>query len=234
MDQALAALGRKIGPFVLDGELYYPDYQGSEHRTGAQAATVNIEAGFGDFPTFPRYAIFKALFYKGLDLCGDSEKERLAAGALIAKYLISMLPENFEFLSPAVTTAEKSKLAFNQQMEGREGEVWVKQSCRYTGGKNHKSEDIVRTKYLEEFIAFVTGLTATDKDRPFGAIRISTDDGIPRGHVGTGFTREDMDEVARRFAEANATGRTLRIKVICQGFTEGGQVWHARYDGIVE
>jgi len=38
LDGCLTALMEKIGPFVVDGEVLYYSYDGTEHRTGAQAA----------------------------------------------------------------------------------------------------------------------------------------------------------------------------------------------------
>ncbi|MBI3360146.1 MAG: hypothetical protein HY023_03445 [Chloroflexi bacterium] len=79
MDRALAAAAAKFGTFILDGELYYPDFRGGEHRTGAQAATVNLRYDRGGVQPQARYAIFKALFAGGRDLTAGRRRANCAS-----------------------------------------------------------------------------------------------------------------------------------------------------------
>lgn len=229
IEQALIATATKIGSFVLDGELYYKSCTGSEHRTGAQAATVNIESGFPTIQPPAIYAIFKSLFFKGNDLTILAESERIAAGVEVGEMLTNLSP-TFEIVPTFRTPAEKLLLAKQQESENREGEVWVLHNCRYVGGKDVRGFPMVRTKYCLELDLFIVGLTATKvAGRPFSAIKVAQEiDGklVPIGTVGTGFSAEEMQEIARLY-EANP--KNVKIKVRSQGLTESGKLWHARF-----
>ena len=45
----------EVGPFILDGELVYYSWGNKEHRTGAQAAQVNIDAGCPELQPMCKY-----------------------------------------------------------------------------------------------------------------------------------------------------------------------------------
>jgi bifunctional non-homologous end joining protein LigD len=65
--------------------------------------------------------------------------------------------------------------------------------------------------------------------RLFSAIEVAQEiDGklVPRGSIGTGFSLEEMEEIAQRVA-ANPHG--VKIKARSQGLTESGLLWHARF-----
>ena len=229
IETALIETATKIGSFVLDGELYYKSCTGSEHRTGAQAATFNIESGFPTVQPSAIYAIFKCLFFKGNDLTQLAESARIAAGVEVGEMLASLSPA-FEIIPTFRSHAEKLLLANQQKSENREGEVWVLHNCRYVGGKDVKKFAMVRTKYCQELDLFIIGLTATKvAGRPFSAIEVAQEiQGklVPIGTVGTGFSGEEMQEIARRY-EANP--KNVKIKVRSQGLTESGKLWHARF-----
>ena len=229
IDRTLIETVAKIGTFVLDGELYYKSYSGSEHRTGAQAATVNMESGFPTTQPTAVYAIFKCLFSHGKDLTPLAESERIAAGVVVGEMLASLSSE-FEIVPTSRTAAEKLLLAQKQESENREGEVWVLHNCHYVGGKDVKKFPMVRTKYFQEYDLFIVGLTATKvAGRPFSAIEVAQEiEGklVRIGTVGTGFSGEEMQEIARRY-EANP--KSVKIKVRSQGLTESGKLWHARF-----
>lgn len=232
INQALLEAATQLGSFVLDGELYYRSVTLSEHRTGSQAATVNIAAGAANIPPTPVYAIFKSLWFSGKDLTTVTEAERIAAGEEIGKYLQT---DFFEVVPTARTSQEKAALASKQQLEAREGEIWVLKNCTYIGGKDTRTLAIVRTKYCWELDLVITGLTSkNDPSRPFSAIIVAQEkEGklVPMGLVGTGFTQQDMLEIARRHA-ANPGG--VKITVRSQGLTESGKLWHGRYVGFCE
>jgi hypothetical protein len=220
---------QRIGPYILDGELWYPDFEGGEHRTGSQAGTFNIDNGHPFAPVVARYAIFKALYADKEDLTRHSEVDRINWGVVIGDYLKAMNDQVFEVLPTAKTTYQKRGLAALQVKEGREGEVWVSRDCIYKGGKDTKHYPIVRTKYILEIDALVTGLTPTTAEhRLFGAIEVSDINGHPLGAVGTGFSFEDQLEIQHLFGK----GR-LVIKVGTQGFTETHQLQHGRFLEIV-
>jgi len=229
IEKALIETAAKIGTFVLDGELYYKSHSGSEHRTGAQAATVNIDSGFPTVQPYAIYAIFKCLFFKGNDLTILAESERIAAGVEVGEMLANLSNE-FEIVPTSRTQSEKSLLAKQQESENREGEVWVLHNSRYIGGKDIKKFPMVRTKYCLEFDLFIVGLTATKvAGRPFSAIKVAQEiDGklVPMGTVGTGFSGEEMQEITRRY---EVDPKSVKIKVRSQGLTESGKLWHARF-----
>lgn len=229
IDRTLIDTAAKIGTFVLDGELYYKSCTGSEHRTGAQAATVNIESGFPTIQPSAIYAIFKSLFFKGNDLTTVAESERIVGGVEVGEMLANLSPA-FEVVPTFRTTAEKLVLANQQESENKEGEVWVLHNCQYVGGKDVKRYPIVRTKYCQEHDLFIVGLTATKvAGRPFSAVKVAQEINgklVPVGTVGTGFSGEEMQEIARLY-EANP--KSVKIKVRSQGLTESGKLWHARF-----
>ena len=229
IDRTLIDTAAKIGTFVLDGELYYKSCTGSEHRTGAQAATVNIENGFPTAQPTAVYAIFKCLFSHGKDLTQIAELERIAGGVAVGE-MLAILSKEFEIIPTYRTAAEKLLLAQKQETENREGEVWVLHDCRYVGGKDVKKYPMVRTKYCQEHDLFIVGLTPTKvAGRPFSAVKVAQEiDGklVPVGTVGTGFSGEEMQEIARLY-EANP--KSVKIKVRSQGLTESGKLWHARF-----
>ncbi len=229
IETALIETAAKIGTFVLDGELYYKSHSGSEHRTGAQAATVNIESGFPTIQPSAIYAIFKCLFSKGNDLTQLPESARITAGVEVGEMLSDLSPA-FEIVPTSRTASEKLLLANQQESENREGEVWVLHNCRYVGGKDVKKFPIVRTKYCQELDLLIVGLTPTKvAGRPFSAIEVAQEIHgklVPIGTVGTGFSGEEMQEIARRY-EVNPIN--VKIKVRSQGLTESGKLWHARF-----
>ena len=232
INQLLLEAATQLGTFVLDGELYYCSVTGSEHRTASQAATINIAAGAATTPPTPVYAIFKGLWLSGRDLTIATEAERIEAGEQIGKCLRGNF---FEVVPTARTQQEKAQLASKQQSEGREGEVWVLMNCTYVGGKDTRSQTMVRTKYCLELDLVITDLTLTKAEgRPFGAIKVAQEIKgklVPIGSVGTGFTPKDMQEIAQRHA---ATPKSVKITVRSQGLTETGKLWHGRFVGFCE
>jgi bifunctional non-homologous end joining protein LigD len=236
MDAVLREAAAGFGAFVLDAELYYRDALGGEHRTGAQAATVNVRAGYPGVHPQPRLAIFKALYADGQDLTSYPESERIEAGAKIGYWLETHSAGFFEVLPTCRTEAAKRSLAARQQAEGREGEVWVRHGCLYRGGKDNGNggpPPFVRTKYLKELDVVVLALSSTTAaDRPFGAVEVGIYENgkiISLGSVGTGFTHDQMAELARRHDE---TPGQVVITIVTQGFTEGGKVMHGRFTGF--
>jgi bifunctional non-homologous end joining protein LigD len=223
MDLALIKVAKNRNPFILEGELYFLDYLGKEHRTGAQAAKVNVEAGFGGVQVQTRYGIFYAIYKDDRDLRDNSYAVRILSGESLATEL-ALLNHQFVMVPTARTQREKLALSQTQQSEGREGEVWFRSDLPYRAGKT-TDDTIVRTKYLIELNAIVTGLTPTTaQDRPFGAIEVSDMNGKPIGAIGTGFTKVDALKIWTRFQ----SGKQLIIPIVTQGFTENGQVMHGR------
>jgi len=229
IEQALLTAVAQLGTFVLDGEIYWRSAVGSEHRTSAQAATANIESNQPKVQPQPVYAIFSAMFFNGRDLTSATQVERIDAGVAVGE-ILSNLSKEFEIVPTAKTKEEKLLLVEKQHAEDREGEIWVKSSCRYVGGKDIRTLPIVRTKYCQEIDLVVIELTPTTAERrPFGAIEVAKEvDGflVPLGLVGAGFALSDMHELVRRHA---ANPNRVKITVRTQGLTESGQLWHGRF-----
>jgi bifunctional non-homologous end joining protein LigD len=227
-DEALRLAAQEVGPFILDGEKYFLDAFEGEHRTAAQAAQANLNLGRGEVAPLPAYSAFKALFWK-TDLTGAPETQRLDAGARIVSVILKKhrLPGvHLESTPVAKTTEEKRLLTIRQKAEEREGEIWVRFDCSYAPGKSHHSA-IIRTKYVIEVEAIVTGFTETTAaGRPFGAINVADQDGRSLGAIGTGFDSATAEELVRR--HASAPGK-VKILVRAQGRTENGMLWHPRF-----
>lgn len=223
MDTVLMTMAQSFCPFILEGELYYKDVEGKEHRTGAQAASRNIELTCSQVNPVMVYAIFSCLYLASQPNM-HTQMERVLAGYQVGNLLAKMQPGMFEVLPTARTTQEKTELAARQKTEGREGEVWFDATLPYRPGK-YTDDKYVRTKYLTELEVKVTNLTPTTaQGRPFGAIEIATMDDKPLGQIGTGFTMDEAREIAERFRQGN-----LRIQIQTQGFTEAGNVFLGRF-----
>ena len=222
LDLAFIKAAKLRGPFVLEGELYFLDYAGKEHRTGAQAAGVNVEAGYGHTPVLTRYGIFYTIYHDS-DLRNQSYAIRVLYGESLASTLEDISPMIVR-IPTARTFEEKTALVDKQKAEGREGEVWFLASMIYHAGKN-TDDAIIRTKYLIEMNALITGLTPTTaQGRLFGAIEVSDLTGKPIGSIGTGFDRADMQKIWDRFHQSTR----VTIPIVSQGYTENGRVMHGR------
>lgn len=230
-EDSLKTVALRDGAFILEGELYYIDALGKEHRTSAQTATANIAAGCPHAVPQERYAIFSCLFSRGTDFTSATQAERVDEGLRVASLLSDVQPDLFELLQPARTEKEKAGLAEWQRSQQREGEVWFRTNISYQAGK--PADDLyVRTKYLTEFDAYILDLTKTTaQGRPFGALAITDLKGKPLGEIGTGFTQAEMQKIAVRHAENPGK---VKVRIVSQGFTESGAVWHGRFDGFAE
>ena len=231
----LAALTKEIGPFILDGEAVCYSYDSSEHRTGAQAAITNMNAGHAYVQPIHAYAVFEALYSYGKDLTDRRKIERIDEANSLERVLHTMgLGRDIDVLVTYYTREGKAFLASDQKKNGREGEVWTLKDAPYVGGKDERYETTVRTKYFIDLKAVILGLTPTTAEgRPFGAIEIGIPEAgkiKPVGSVGTGYTVSEMWDIYHRFA----AGGPVLINVKSQGLTENGQVWQGRYEGFAE
>ena len=220
----------EIGAFILDGEKLYLSANGKEHRTAAQATTESINLGRGTVRPITKYSAFKALYFKG-SLLERTEIERIKAGAIVVAAIQRQGVGEvvLEATPTAYTTFEKTSLVSRQKAEDREGEVWTKRNCAYTGGA-HKT-DTVRTKYLIEVEVIITDVEkSTAVGRTVAAFVVSDLSGKPVGKVGTGFDEATAKKLAARH---KANPGSVRIPVIAQGWTENKRLWHARFNSGV-
>lgn len=222
-----------IGPFVLEGERYFLSAIGTEHRTAAQAATINIQQNLGHIQPVPVYAVFKALHARNQDLRPLDERTRVTAGeeivSAIQKYLTpDRTPgaPRIECLPTAFTSEEKALLVAKQQKEQREGEIWTLIRAPYTAGKNHKFHSI-RSKYASESHLIIKALIpSSDHSSPFGAIEVQDQHGNSLGRIGNGF---DADEALKIHKAHNTKPGTVIIKVRHYGYTENQKIWQGTY-----
>ena len=105
-----------------------------------------------------------------------------------------MRTDFFEVLPTARSEEEKAELAFKQESEGREGEIWILKNCVYKGGKDNHTQAILRKKYDLELDLVVTDLTLVKgTGRPFSAAIVAQeveDKLVPRGCLVAGFSTE--------------------------------------------
>ena len=227
-DDASQKAASEIGAFILDGEKLYLSANGKEHRTAAQASTENLNLGQPTVRPVTKYSAFKALYFKG-SLLGSTEIERVKAGAVVVAAIKRQGTGEVivEATPTAYTTFEKTSLVSRQKAEGREGEVWTKRNCVYTGGKGHKT-DTLRTKYLIDVEVIITDVEKSAAGcRTVAAFVVSDIKGNPVGKVGSGF---DEATGKKLLAAHKANPGTVRIPVRAQGYTESGKLWHPRMD----
>ena len=227
-EAAAKAAAADIGPFILDGERYFLSVVGSEHRTAAQAATINVSNGKGSVQPLPTYAAFKSLYFQNNDLRLATEKQRIEAASIIVPIIQAHLPIGsmlIELLATAFTFNEKNALVNRQQTENREGEVWTKINCLYSAGKGHK--DCFRTKYIDTDVFTIIAIAkSSSSDRVISSFELADSSGRSVGSVGTGFT----DQIALEILEAHQKSpHSVKIMVQFQGYTEKGSLWHARF-----
>jgi bifunctional non-homologous end joining protein LigD len=221
---------QRIGTFVLDGELWYRSFDGKEHRTAAQAAEWNVRGKKPTVGTPAVYTAFKALYINGTCLTDEPENKRLE---ILQKEDWLASQDNFEVCPTAFTADTKKTLVEKQRSEGREGEVWIDISCKYTGGKNASSYPMVRTKYIDTLVLVCTGVTPTTaENRLFGSMNVAEEvDGelVPVGKVGTGFDATAQKEIMVKVSRGN-----FNVVVESQGRTAAGKLMHARFKGMVK
>lgn len=242
IDRALLWAAREFGPFVLIGELVYYSWKGTEHRSAPQAATVNLRDGHGEDRVHPCICIFDGLWADNCDLRQFDFDGRAVWIGSLAHELEVEFPGWFEWLRPVYGRIAKSKLAMQQQEEGREGEIWRLRAAPFVSGKTNpgrnKYEPIVRTKYYIDRVVRVTALaptTATKVFRLFSALTVcDPTTGQALGSVGTGFTMADQIKIKQAFAAAQNNGHNLLVEVTAPGLTEGGQLWLPVFKKIVE
>lgn len=221
---------QRIGTFVLDGELWYRSFDGKEHRTAAQAAEWNVRGEKPIVGTPAVYTAFKALYINGTCLTDEPENKRIE---ILQKEDWLASQDSFEICPTAFTTDTKNTLVEKQRSEGREGEVWIDISCKYTGGKDVSSYPMVRTKYIDTLVLVCTGVTPTTaENRLFGSMTVAEEvDGklVPVGKVGTGFDAAAQKEIMAKVSQGD-----FKVLVESQGRTASGKLMHARYKGMVK
>jgi bifunctional non-homologous end joining protein LigD len=226
LNDAMVRVANELGgSFVLEGEFTYLDCEGREHRTAAQAATANAICWKPEEPPIPMYYVFDCLEFMGDDIRNMPKSARLERAFQLV-FEINGICDIIHTTHLAQSEKSKSDMVRCMQAEGREGEIWFKYNEPYRPGKSADGH-FVRTKYLEEFEANIVAVfPATAEGHTISGFKIADDNGRSMGTIGTGYSREDQQDILKRFQAGNT-----RVRIRCQGFTEGGRVWHGRFIG---
>lgn len=226
-ENAIKAVVRSFGSFILEGEYFWLDAEGKEHQNGALAKERNDQIGSNAMPT-PVFSPFHCLAMAGKTWA--RQEDRVMAGQVLAEALSEYNPSLFRVMPTARTEEEKRALVSRQQAEGREGEIWFDVDAEYVSGKS-KQDNIVRTKYLTDPIEYLVTEVLAGKaaGHAIAGFRVSLN-GVDMGKVGTGYNRDQQVEILERFN----SGKPLKVKVVSQGFTVYGKLKLGRFKGFVE
>ncbi len=85
--RACAQVARQLGTYIVEGELYYLDFDDREHRTAAQALTANQVLGRPEATPQMRYAIFDCLLFHGQSMLERPISVRVSHALAIARAL---------------------------------------------------------------------------------------------------------------------------------------------------
>lgn len=247
MDRAFMACAETFGSFIMEGEVFFLDFDGKEHMTGATCQARNVELGHPEWLARPTFSAFGCLWLqvKTNKPKFDQHDQQMKFRQIVdADFLMDWLEAedvvSFMKIPTAKTTKEKNALCMSQETEGREGEVWFLYDLKTRPGKITSSKDpqfdgYVRTKYRSDPIEVVVTnvLPSRANGHSIGGIQVSLD-GKDIGRIGTGYTRQDQAKILALWQEKQHLGREFKIKISTQGWTAYGKVRHGVFVGFVE
>ena len=138
LDEAVVLAAKIIGPFIVDGQRYYVDAKGRQHKTMPKARKN----------TTLHFIIHRALFFESEALTNHAtEEKRIEAAVEIAAYLRAAAAETAPDDSVLVDCVQVSKLFSEKQAlcdTQKGGKIWVNRDCFYVPGP--AGGDIVRTE----------------------------------------------------------------------------------------
>ncbi len=240
--QKFAALDGAFDPLpcdsaLLDGEVMAARVRGSAFSSLQRALTEG-----GDLV----YFCFDLLALDGEDLTDHPQEDRRAT----LEDLFDGLPEDGPLRLAQQARGSGEDLFEAACREGAEGIVSKKADAPYKGRRTRAWRKVKCSK-RQEFV--VGGYTPSDKDRPFASLLVGEngDDGLRyRGRVGTGFSADDLDTLARGFRPRrtppfdevpDSIARDARwvtpdtvIEVDFTEFTADGHIRHGAYQGTRE
>lgn len=231
---ALKDLAKRIGPFILEGELYWLDKAGNEHQTSASCVKANINLGFGEAWATMRFSAFSCPWRKD---AGHMPSEMMnygqmvVVGEMIMDWLNQALPDVFVVMPTATNEEQKFKLIKTQEEQGREGEIWFDPNLSYTPGAR-TNDRFVRTKYLTEPIVYTISEVhqSTAEGHYISGFEVCTlHNGKSLGNIGTGYTREEQKEILDAH---NADPGNVRVIIVSRGFTVHGKLREGRFEGF--
>jgi bifunctional non-homologous end joining protein LigD len=232
---AAAALG--LSSALIDGEIVKPDKNGNSDFSALQRALKNREQGF----TLFAFDLLEMDQHSLMDLPTIERKARLAAlippGNTIIRYadhLIGAGEKLFQTLCEA----------------GQEGIICKRADAPYRQTRS-RSWLKIKCTHRQEFVV-IGWRRSNSKGRPFASILVAQyeeDTLTYKGRVGTGFSKDDMQELADRFKRlARKTPATLVPKAEARDahwikpalvaeiafteFTADGRIRHGSYLGL--
>jgi bifunctional non-homologous end joining protein LigD len=236
MEKAFKLCAEEYGSFILEGEIYYLDFEGNEHMTGATCLASNIAMGQPDWLPRPVFSAFGCLFAYRQPL--TTKSAQVAMGHTIMDWLEGEDQISFYDLETAKTKEEKTLLALGQKEGGREGEVWflkdlVTRPGKITSSRDPQFDGYVRTKYYLGIQKYrITKLEPSHAEgHTIGGFSVEDADGVARGSVGTGYSREQQKQIYRRF---NDDPDNCWVLVDAQRLSIYGILRHASFKGFPE
>lgn len=232
-----------LPPCLIDGEIVAPDAQGNPDFSALQAV---LKRGHGaqDNKTQLQFFAFDLLEHNGKSLTtlGNLErKERLEA-------LLKDAASPIAVADHVIGAGEKLYAAMCSA--GQEGIICKRTDAGYAG---RRSTNWVKVKCTRRQEFVIVGWNPSKaKGRPFASLLLAQHEGdalVYKGNVGTGFSADVMDELARTFnrlarktpplhVEGTAArhARWLKPELVAEiafaEFTAGGAVRHASFLGL--
>jgi bifunctional non-homologous end joining protein LigD len=247
MKQAFQEVAKSIGSFIIEGEMYHLDWKGNEHMTAATAQAVNERELAGVSPR-TMFAPFGCLFIESAPNGGrvqSFKRQQVETADIICQKAYDLGFRMIDRMPTYRTEEEKRQLVARQQEDGREGEIFFRPNMIMRPGKITSRKDpffdgYVRCKYrVEPLEVVVTDVLPSSADGHFiGGIEVAKvlEDGTlqPIGRLGTGYSRQDQQDILERWNECQASGKVMKIKVTTQGWSAYGNLRHGSFAGIVE
>jgi bifunctional non-homologous end joining protein LigD len=196
---ALAALARRKGPMVLDGELVAIDATGSPLRFQALQGR-HLAKGAA---TRTAFIAFDCLAADGESLAARPWTERrVVLERLVSRSARALVRRGDSF---RCGSAGAAKLFEAARREGWEGLILKRADAPYVGGKRTPLWRKVKLEHEQEFVigGYTLPTAGADRDH-FGALLVGyhDDEGALRyaGKVGTGYTRATLEMLAAKLA----------------------------------
>ena len=235
--EIVAALGRRPGDFVLDGEIVAFDEKGVSRFQRLQRRELGERTPLV-------YVVFDCLEADGEPLCSRPLSERRRAMEAIVPSRVGVL------LRSRRLSADGLEAFAEAGRRGWEGIVAKSEDSRYEPGCRSRWWLKVKVRKESEFV--VGGYTDPAGSRShFGALLVGLFDGAQlryAGKVGTGYTEKSLADLAKRFAPLRTDASPfserpkekgahwLQPKLVAQvGFsewTDDGKLRHPTFLGL--
>ena len=232
-----------LPPCLIDGEIVAPDKDGNPDFSTLQNVLKrgHSEQGEGDLLEFHAFDLLELGGESLAALPNIERKERLEA------LLAGAEPPVF-VADHVIGAGEKLYAAMCDA--GQEGIISKRIDARYSGSRS-KAWVKVKCTRRQEFV-IIGWKKSSAKARPFASLLVAQNEGgelVYKGNVGTGFTQDEMADLASKFARierktppaeidrASSRGVTwltpkLVAEIAFSEFTADGNVRHGSYLGL--